>query len=285
VRRLIVNADDFGLTAGVNRAILEAHHHGIVTSATLMACGPKFSEAARLIQTAQKLSVGCHVVLVDGIPLADPQTIPTLLSKSPAPRFQPALARFARAAFMGRMSAEEIETEATAQIQKLQAAGVSVSHFDTHKHTHAFPRILKPLLRAAKMCGVKAVRNPFELPRSTRLRIRDVKRTFQVKALRLYAGSFKQAVSEAGLVTPDGALGITATGVLDGSHFRELIKTIPEGTWELVCHPGYNDSELAQVRTRLRQSRQRELELLTSSEARELLNRHGITLISYRDLI
>lgn len=284
VRRLIVNADDFGLTTGVNRAIAEAHDRGVVTSATVMANGAAFEDAVQRARSAPRLSVGCHVVFVDGSPvLAAPQT-PTLADQSG--HFCQSLNRFALRAISGRIDSDEIEAEATAQIRKLQAAGVVVSHVDTHKHTHIFPSILGPLLRSARACGVRAVRNPFEpAPPSLLARRPSLWRHYgQVKILGGLGRSFRRAVADTGLLTPDGTVGIVVTGALDERLFACGMDSLPDGTWELVCHPGYNDQELAGVRTRLRQSRAVELGLLTSAEARESLARNGIQLISYRDL-
>jgi predicted glycoside hydrolase/deacetylase ChbG (UPF0249 family) len=87
------------------------------------------------------------------------------------------------------------------------------------------------------------------------------------------------------LATPDGTLGIVVTGVLDEKLFRCIAAIMPEGTWEFVCHPGYNDDDLKSAKTRLRASRETELRVLTMPEARELLLQQGIDLISYRDLI
>jgi len=157
VPRLIINADDLGLTPGVNRAILQAHQQGLVTSTTLMANSAAFDDAVSQVRQASGLSVGCHVMLVDGEPLSDPR--PRTLAQNG--RFREGIAGFALAAMRGRLDSDEIIAEATAQMRKVQAAGVSVSHLDTHKHTHLFPAVLKPLLAAAKACGVRAVRNPF----------------------------------------------------------------------------------------------------------------------------
>ena len=164
MRRLIINADDFGLTAGVNRAIVEAHERGVVSSATLMANGQAFDEAVKLAGSRPRLGVGCHIVLVDGTPLVRDAATRTLLDggSAGAPRFREGIARFAALALLGRLAPDEIEAEATAQIRKLQSAGIAVTHLDSHKHTHMFPQVFRPLLRAAKACGVTAIRNPFE---------------------------------------------------------------------------------------------------------------------------
>jgi hopanoid biosynthesis associated protein HpnK len=286
VRRLIVNADDFGYTSGVNRAIVEAHTRGVVTSSTLMANGGAFAEAVALAKTVPNLSVGCHVVLIDGEPLVEPRKVPSLTASR---KFRDGMKAFAARALAGKIEAAEITAEVTAQIRKIQSAGLAVSHVDSHKHTHLFPRILRPVLRAAADCGVRAVRNPFgpRFPlRSAQLLAKPNlwTRYAEVRVLRAFAGKFHQAVKSQGFVTTDGTLGIEVTGALDETLFQAIAGSIPEGTWEFVCHPGYNDAELQGASTRLRESRETELQVLTLPAARDLLSREGIELISYRDL-
>ena len=291
MRRLIINADDFGLTSGINRAIVEAHQRGVVTAATLMANGRAFEEAAKLAPTVPQLSVGCHVVLVDGEPLLPAPQIPTLLAADgPRQHFRNSIAEVAAAALRGRIDPSQVEAEATAQMRKLQSAGLTLSHFDTHKHAHMFPAILRPLLRAARACGVRALRNPFAPMKPLAFahllrRPRLWKRYSEVTALRRLLDNFRSAVQEEQMLTTDGTFGIVATGALDGQLFEAIVGSIPDGTWEFVCHPGYNDAELDSVRTRLRQSRAQELRVLTSEAARQALQRHGVELISWKQLL
>jgi chitin disaccharide deacetylase len=290
VRRLIINADDFGFTSGVNRAIVAAHTHGVVTSSTLMANGPAFAEAAQLAKNLPQLSVGCHVVLIDGVPVLDASQLPSLTKRNRAPEFGDGIKTFAARAVTARFNADEITAEATAQIRKIQSAGITVSHFDTHKHTHLFPKVLRPLLRAAAECGVHALRNPFgpRLPlRSSQLLARPNlwTRYAEVRVLRRFAKQFHETVNHEGFAAPDGTLGIEVTGTLDETLFRAIAQNIPDGTWEFVCHPGYNDADLQAANTRLRQSRETELRVLTLRVARELISSAGIELISYHDLI
>ena len=287
MRRLIVNADDFGFTSGVNRAIVEAHSRGVVTSSTLMANGPAFGEAAQLAKTIPKLSLGCHVVLIDGRPVLGAEQLPSLTSGSD---FRDGLMNFAVRAIAGRIEDGEITAEATAQIRKIQSAGIVVSHIDTHKHTHLFPKILRPLLRAAAACGIRALRNPFgpRLPlRSSHLLARPGlwARYAELRVLGRFAGKFREAVDHEGFMTPDGTLGIVVTGALDETLFHTIARSIPQGTWEFVCHPGYNDADLQVAETRLRESRETELRVLTLPAARDLLLQEGIELISYRELV
>jgi len=296
VRRLIVNADDFGMTTGINRAIVEGCEEGIVTSATLMATSRAFDDAiARvrdLLVSKPEFSVGCHVVLLDGRPLLSPDRLPTLLDtpeNDGSPELRTKLTGFARSALNGKINPDEIEAEADAQLSRIQTAGVELSHFDCHKHAHIFPAVLKPLLRAAKAHGIRAVRNPFgrifPLPFVRLLRSPKLwTRLAQMNTLRKFSASFQSEVQKHGLRTPDGSVGVLVTGALDASYFTCIADNLPDGTWEFVCHPGYNDAELDHVRTRLRKSREQELEILTSSEAKLALQRRGIELISYHDL-
>lgn len=285
VPRLIVNADDFGLTSGVNRAIIEANHTGVVTSTTLMANSRAFDEAVDLAKSQPQLRVGCHVVLIDGEPLIS--GLKTLAGE--AGRFKSSLKEFALAAVRQRLSQEEIQRESEAQIRKIQSAGITVKHIDTHKHTHMFPQVLRPVLKAAKASGVHAVRNPFE---PARLWPQDVvlrrpalwMRALQVKLLNRYSKYFNQAVHEEKMTTTQGAAGVIVTGALDQKLLTATLEGLPEGDWELVCHPGYLDDDLKTAGTRLLQSRQTELHALTSAETRQVLTRRGITLISYEDL-
>jgi hopanoid biosynthesis associated protein HpnK len=290
MRRLIVNADDFGFTSGVNRAIVEAHTQGLVTSSTLMANGPAFAEASQLAKTLPRLSAGCHIVLIDGEPVLGAEQLPSLITRTAAPRFRDGLMTFAALAIANRINADEILVEARAQIRKIQATGIVVSHFDTHKHTHLFPTVLKPLLQAAATCGVRAARNPFEpyfplLSSQLMARPNLWTRYAKVRALHGFAGKFREAVDREGFITPDGTLGVVVTGALDESLFRAIARSIPEGTWEFVCHPGYNDAHLQASRTRLRESRETELRVLTLAASREVLSQEGVELISYYDLV
>ena len=283
------------MTAGINRGIAEAQQRGIVTSATLMANSRGFDEAAALARSlagsSPHFSVGCHVVLLDGEPVLPAGRVASLLQAGAqnGSHFRVNLNDFVVASFRGKLQGDEIEAEATAQIQRLQAAGVEPSHFDTHKHAHMLPVVLRPLLQAARVCKVPAVRNPFgqlwPLPLGDVLRRRQLwKRFAQLNVLRNFAARFRDEVEAHGLRTTDGSLAVLVTGILDLKLFSGIVDNIPEGTWEFVCHPGYNDAELDKIRTRLRQSRVRELELLTSPGAKETLQRRGVELISYREL-
>jgi chitin disaccharide deacetylase len=285
VRRLIVNADDFGLTAGVNRAIVEGNRTGVVTSATLMANAQASAGAIELAKAQPELKIGCHVVLIDGAPIT--ANLPTLTNGSS--HFLSSLKKFAVAAVRGQIAPEEIQREVEAQIRKIQVNGVTLTHVDSHKHTHMFPHVLRPVLRAAKACGIRAIRNPFEPLRSwpgiTVFRTPTLwLRSAGVMVFQMFASEFRRALNEEGMVSTDGTVGIAVTGLLDQQKLLCILEAIPDGTWELVCHPGYADADLRAAGTRLTKSREVELSALTSVETRNALLRNQIQLISYADL-
>jgi hopanoid biosynthesis associated protein HpnK len=285
VRRLIVNADDFGLTAGVNRAIVAGHRSGLITSATVMANARAFEEAVALAKAVPGLKTGCHVVMVDGAPIAE--NLPTLTNGTP--RFRNSLKQFAVAAVRGQIAVEEIQREAEAQIRRIQAAGLTVTHVDSHKHTHMFPHVLRPVMRAARACGIRTIRNPFEplrsWPRGMVLGTPALwLRSAGVMTFQMFASEFRRALKEEDMASCDGTVGIAVTGKLDQKMLVRILQALPEGTWELVCHPGYSDDDLRAAGTRLTQSREIELAALTSAETKDALARQKIELISYAEL-
>jgi predicted glycoside hydrolase/deacetylase ChbG (UPF0249 family) len=284
--RLIINADDFGLTAGINSAIQQLHRAHVLTSATLMATGAAFDEAVSIARANPALGVGCHLVLTDGVPVSSPESIPSLLG--PGGRsFRPSLIDFVQALLRGQIREEEIEQEALAQIQKLVKAGIKVTHVDTHKHTHLFPAVLRPVLRALERSGIAAIRNPFEPEFIRNLPHAGLKRRFQLSFLRRLRPSFERhsQLNNNQVVTTDGTLGISATGNLNSSTLSQILAELPgSGMLELVCHPGYNNAELDRVTTRLRAHREIEMQALISVLPNRLLRPNPPQLIHYGNL-
>jgi predicted glycoside hydrolase/deacetylase ChbG (UPF0249 family) len=274
-----VNADDFGLAPGVNRAILELHAAEVLTSATLMAQASATEEAVNMALAMPTLGIGCHVVLLDGTPLSDPNKIPSLVDKTTG-NFYPSLGAFLKRLYTARIRATDVAAEASAQIALLQSYGLRLTHIDTHKHVHMFPAILRSVLRAAKAAGIHAVRNPFEplwslnaTPNAPELR------RAQVLMLRRFEAKFRRIVAEEGFQTTDGAIGVLATGTVNIATVHALVTAMPEGTFELVSHPGYRDEQLAKANTRLLQSREIERNALMA-----IKEYRGIDLISFAGL-
>jgi chitin disaccharide deacetylase len=284
--RLIINADDFGLTQGVNRAIGELHRAGVLTSATLMATGAAFDDAVAIAHANPALGVGCHILLTDGVPASPPETIPTLLGPD-GKTFRPSFLDFLKALLRGKISEQEIEREALAQIQKLQRAGINITHIDSHKHTHLFPAVCRPLLKIAEQSSIHAIRQPFEQPWSTALCPGTHTRRPPVKLLGGLKRKFEQQpqIRSRSVLSTDGTIGISATGDLYGESLRTILHAMPaEGTFELVCHPGYNDSDLDRIVTRLRTHRDIERQALLAEVPALAMHPNAPQLINYGEL-
>lgn len=261
--RLIVNADDFGFNRDVNAGIVKAHREGILTATTLMANGDAFDDAARLARENPTLDVGCHLVLVQGRSVFDPT------------RELPAdLPSMLRAMLRRELP---IYDELKAQVVKMRAAGLSPSHLDSHKHTHLLPPVLEAVAKLAREFGIRWVRRPFDFGLDARAKI--TKRAVAI-SMRLTKPRFARALD--GLRTTDNFTGFQLTGSLDSKRLMDALEKLPEGITEFMCHPGLLGPELQASPTRLKESRQIELEALTSPAARELIARRGILLTNYR---
>jgi len=284
--RLILNADDFGLTRGINRAIGELAAANALTSATLMANGPAFNDAVAIAHSNPQLGVGCHIVLVDGFPISSPESIPSLLG-SDGKSLRPTLRSFLSALFSGRIRTEEVEREAVAQIKKLQAAGIAVTHIDTHKHAHLFPAVARPLLRAAEQCSIRAIRDPFEPAWSIALHQGDAKRRAAIRLLSILRPRWHSLTQLRGgrILTTDGTIAVSATGVLNSETLGRILTALPDsGTYELCCHPGYNDTDLDRITTRLRAHREIERDALLAEVHHLRASASPAQLINFSDL-
>ncbi|WP_035355529.1 ChbG/HpnK family deacetylase [Edaphobacter aggregans] len=284
--RLIINADDFGLTPGINRSIIELHQAGVLTSATLMATGPAFDHAVALAHANPTLGIGCHLVFTDGTPASPPERIPTLIGPD-RKTFRPSLVSFLRALLIGQIREEDIVREAHAQIARLVQAGISITHVDTHKHTHLFPAIAGPLLKALEGSRIAAIRNPFEPAFTQQLAHAGLKRRLQISLLNRLRSSFDRQpqIRNHQVLTTQGTVGVSATGNLNPTTLTQILNALPsDGAFELVCHPGYNDRDLDRIATRLRAHREIEMQALLSSIPARLAQPNAPQLIHYGSL-
>jgi hopanoid biosynthesis associated protein HpnK len=286
MKELILNADDFGLTRGVNEGIIRAHRQGILTSATLMATGRSFDDAVAKAKGEPSLGVGCHLVLVGGTAVSAPDEIPSLVDASG--KFPRTLPEFVAKVSSGSVRSRDIQRELRAQIEKIRQAGIEPSHVDTHKHTHAHPVVMNVLGCVARDLGITRVRKPAEdLAASWQTQStgeRSWSRLASAAAVRAITPWFESLARKYGLRTPDHFLGLAMTGRLSALALRQLIESVPEGTSEIMLHPGICDADLAATGSRLQQQRQLEMEALLAPEVREALERNSIRLITYREL-
>jgi len=289
-RQLIVTADDFGLARGINEAVEKAHRDGVVTAASLIVNGGAFESAVDVLKRNPRLDAGLHLNLTEGCPVTPLDGIPSLANSSGFLYHHPF--ELLKALIRRRVRLIDLETEIGGQLQKVSASGVRVTHLDGHKHVHVVPQVFDLVCRLAPVYGIQAVRSTVErAPKLCSLIVRNPGAAGQVLKQYVFgktlSATFVMARSRNGhrvLNTPDRFYGITQTGFLDMPTFADMISSLPSGVSELMCHPGYVDEELMRAPTRLHLQRERELELLTGCEARDLLKQAGVELISYRDL-
>jgi chitin disaccharide deacetylase len=288
MKQLIVNADDFGLTEGVNRGIIRAFQQGILTSATLMANAPAFADAVGLAAANPALGVGCHLVLVGGHAIAPREEIGPLADEDGLlPRSLPALVMKIA---MRRVDVAAISREMLAQIQKMRGAGIEPTHYDTHKHTHCHPVVMEALAEVAAQTGVRKWRRPFEnwadIWHATGSSCNGAGFAQRIGAFAAHAAEWKfdRFGRQNSLLSPDRFYGVTATGYLNADGIRRLLEELPDGTAELMCHPGECDAALRDTGTRLADQRQFELEALLNPILRNVLNGCSVQLVSYREL-
>ncbi len=261
MKQLIVNADDFGFTRDVNAGIVECHRHGILTATTLMANGDAFDDAVRLARGNPTLDIGVHLVLVGGP--GQPASIPAFLVQ---------LAR----------GGQDLAAEMRRQVQTILDAGLHPSHLDTHKHTHLAPPVLRALIQTSREFKIPWVRKPadFTMPAQASP---FVKRLVN-KGVQVAANRFDSVLYRGGCRFTDHFTGFEVTGRLDTPELLTILRHLPDGLTELMCHPGYLEEELRSAPTRLKESRVKELQALTSREARAILLETGTQLTAYRDL-
>jgi predicted glycoside hydrolase/deacetylase ChbG (UPF0249 family) len=269
----------------VNRGIAEAHRNGIVTSASLLANGAAFAEAVELARNSG-LGVGVHLNLSDGPPIASPDAVASLLNGSGEFEGGPD-GLLIKIATRG-LSMREVEMEWEAQICRIRDAGVEPTHVDGHKHVHMLPGLFEIALRLAKRHGIGAIRVSHETSglraalSTGRLHAAVVlKQGVQARGLKLLARDAREQADRAGISTADYFCGIAQTGELTKEGVTRLLRSLPEGTTELMCHPGYADEALRKTATRLQGSREKEVEILTDTEIRNLVASQGIRLIDY----
>ena len=290
MKRLIVNADDFGLTENVNRGILDAYRDGIVTSTTLMANGMAFESAVAAGKQFHRLGVGVHLNLSEGEPVSDALKIPTLVDRCGRLHMTPA--RLWAEIAAGRAILPEIEVELRAQITKIARAGITPTHLDGHKHVHVLPRVSDIVIRLAQEFRVPSVRCPSEktyaggIRRNGRFsRASRFKQNLVGRAVSSLAEVFRAKLEQAGIHSPAHFHGIRETGFLDAAAIREILDNLSDGSNELMCHPGYRDIDLEKTGTRLLAQRQIEIQALTDVSVRKLIVSGCIQLLNYREFV
>ena len=271
MRRLIVSGDDLGLHPGINAGVVRCHLEGIVTSASLCANGAAFDDALAALRGAPDLDLGVHLTLVGEAPLLAAGSLPTLARDGRLPAdFRSLFFRL----MLGRIRMSEVEAEMAAQVGRARDAGLRVTHLDSHQHVHLHPALLPAVLGIARRFGIGAVRAPSRSVSGAGLRPALIGLASRLAARRLRAADVR---------TPDTLVGIAETGGLDEARLQVVVSSLPEGTSELVCHPGAGDGPIAAAYAwGFRWDA--EAAALTAPAVRETLRREAVQLIAYRDL-
>lgn len=284
---LIINADDLGYTEGVNAGIVQCFQEGMVRSATLMANGEAFEHAVNMAKKNEGLGIGIHLVLTGMKPLARESDIPGLLDEDglmPSTPFALLLLLLS-----GKVTRQAVWNELNHQISRVFDAGLVPTHLDSHKHVHLLPQVLEILVDLCTRYSIKWIRRPFESQGFFSM-LATADREHRAVLLKQYGGSrltvplrhyFNRTVLRAGLRMPDHFFGLSMTGIWNQATAAHLMQLLPTGVSEWMVHPGVCDAELCSGRTRLREQREREKDLLCSPFLMECARKNGIFLKAF----
>jgi chitin disaccharide deacetylase len=272
---LVVNADDYGLTEGVSRAILRAHREGIVTSTSVLTVAPAFASTACWLGDRPDLGLGLHLAAVgEDPPLLSAREIPTLVDDRG--HLDLSWRRFLPRAAAGRVDLAELSAEFEAQYQAFTDAGLAATHLDTHQHLHLWPPIGRLVLELATRWGIGAARAPMSSGRGpTGLVVGGLGRRFRRRA------------RSAGIRVTDRFAGFDEGGSLALPVLLETIEGLAAGggpSAELGLHPGeHGDADLARYRWGYHWGD--ELDAVCAPAARAAVDRSGFRLGTYADLV
>ncbi|MBZ0272401.1 ChbG/HpnK family deacetylase [bacterium] len=270
---LIVNADDFGIAAGVNQAVAKAFDAGILRSATIMAGGAHFDEAVCIAKDRPALGVGVHMTLTQLAPVAPIDDVPNL---APGGIFAPTHVSFARRLLSGKIPRREIEIEFSAQIERVLAAGIDITHLDSNGHLHVLPRVRAAFAAVAKKFGVAKMRVPM---------LGGPSRSAEeyVKAIAIAATARAARPAFRGLAHPDHLWGLAASGDMNRTRVLAIIERLVPGTHELMTHPADHDPDFTRAFP-WGYHGEAELAALCDLEVNAMVERRGVVLGNYRDI-
>ena len=279
LRYIIINADDFGRHAEINRAVEEGLVHGCLRSATVMPGGAAFAGAIDIARRHEELGLGVHFTLVDGHPILPPEEIPSLVGSEGD--FLPDHTALLKRYLKGGVNLEEVRRELAAQLQKIEATGIPISHVDSHQHMHTLPGIIDIVLDLAARAGIRAVRTP-RTPLFAgafgglgqlvgRLGLSTLARLAACKAQRR------------GLLTPDNFAGIVAGEAVSEGELLHLIAHLPQGTTEVMMHPGMKNDVL-QEDSGWQHDFEAELAAILSPRVGEALRKAEVEPVNFRHL-
>lgn len=281
MKKVIVNADDFGLSRGINEGIVQAHKEGILTSATLLANMPGFEQAVDLAKQNKNMGTGVHLNIVRGHPVSKASKVRSLLDGEN--KFFARIPLILRKALTGKIDLREVELEYRAQIEKILASGLKVSHFDSEKHTHVFSPFFKIAVKLAKDYNIKKIRFINEMCFS--FRVAQMAKAFFAS---LSCKTMKKSIQEEGILITDKFYGICQSGEISASWLKRVLWRLKNGVTEIMVHPGFLTPDVLELKNEfgpyyINKSREAELEALQDGEVKEIIASQKIQLITFHE--
>jgi hopanoid biosynthesis associated protein HpnK len=272
--RLIVHADDFGLSEKINTGIIDAYVNGILRSTSIVASGQAFDHAVALVRSNSSLDIGIHLTLVEEQPISAPQQIPTLVNSKG--QFLEHATIFTKQYLRGKINKQDIRRELGLQIEKILATGLTVSHLDSHQHVHMLPGIWGIVYELSKKYQIPAIRYPLERFRGYMYKDQNRARLIEQFALNFFC----TFINRNNIHTTDHFVGFFFGGHVNRDNLYTIIKNLPaSGTCELMCHPGEHDT--ASLYNHWQYHWQDELDALKDGTLQELLIQQNIDLINW----
>jgi hopanoid biosynthesis associated protein HpnK len=275
-RFVIINADDFGLHEAVNKAVVHAHQHGVVTSASIMACGTAFEDAVVRWRNCPGLGIGIHLTLVEERPVAPPDQVRSLVNKE---GFMPrSYMAFAHRWLSRQISLGDVARELEAQVERVLRAGIMPSHFDSHQHVHCLPGIWRAILSLARKYHVPYVR----LPRFDSLRADATVVETAVRAGVNMMAWLRGHASSSAVKHADHLGGLSFSGRMTVPRLLAILNSVSPGLTEIMVHPGLPDEDLRRRYVKWKGfSWEQDFEAVTNSEVIDLCRGGEFTLASF----
>lgn len=245
MKKLLLNADDFGRDAKINAAIRDGVSRGVLRSASLMAGEPAFEDAVRVARSLPELEIGIHLTLVDGTPVLPAKELPTLVPDGKG--FYPSHREFVQAYFSGKIHREEIRRELAAQAEKVLQTGLRVTHVDSHQHMHVLPGIFSIVLSLMQAHGLRALRIPKCSHPARHLLENGVGAAVGRLGLWTLAVLAGAKAKREGYGFPHAFIGEIAGGAMTENMLLGLLPQLEDGTTEVMIHPGYDNGYLAPI--------------------------------------
>ena len=279
MKKIIVNADDFGRHELINRAVERAFKFGVLKSATLMAGGIAFDDAVNVAKKNSGLGVGIHFTLANGNPVLPPEEIPSLVTAEGI--FHGDYVKFLKRYLSGKISLAEVRSELAAQLEKISRAGLALTHFDSHQHLHHVPGVIEIVLELAAAKKISAMRVA-----NTKLfdgELDSLGKLFGRLGLGSLAKFAAYMAHKKNFATPEHFAGIVAGESVGENFLLKLIENLREGTTEVMLHPG-TDNKILRGFCSWEHDFEEELSAVTSEKVLSLLAEKNISAINFSDL-